>query len=274
MEQYFTGYAQFLQNISKSPHTVKQYVLDAKHFLAFWQEHEKEEFTKILKLYRVYLQEKYTASSMNRKLAGTRKFVHFMYDRNYIQSFNEALFEPIETKEVSLNYLTNPQVNQIKQTLNNLQENATDEEQQFLAARHKAMFALFLTTGIKPFEAIRMKWEHIKGNQLTVLHNESYRRVDVLKSVHKSLYDLKKKNDRLFGENDFVWLGLGNKRGEPITEKTIERFFAMLSSYVGFKVTATMCRYTFMRQADDDIFEKTGYTRKDNMKERLNKLHR
>lgn len=272
MEQYLTGYQQFLQNLSKSPHTVKQYVLDAKHFIAFWQEHEQLAFSDVLQAYRQELQEKYASSSVNRKLAGTRKFVLFLYDRNYIDSYNDTIFEPVEKKDVTLQFLTNEQIKRIEAMLYNLLENAADEEQQFLAVRHQAMFSLFLTTGIKPFEAIRMQWTHIHEDQLTVLHNEQHRQVELLPHTKQALLLLKQQNERVIGETDYVWLGLGNKRGEPITEKTIERFFKTLSNYVGFKVTATMCRYTFMKNADDALFEQSGYTRKDNMKERLNKL--
>ena len=274
MEHYLTGYEQFLQNISKSRHTVKQYVLDAKHFIRFWSHQEQEElaFSDVIAAYRAYLQQTYKVTTINRKLAGTRKFVLFMYDRDYIDSFNDALFEPFEKEQPALHYLTKGQIHHIQQTLHQLLQQAKDEEEQFLATRHIAMFELFYTTGIKPFEAIRMQWQHIEDDQLTVLHNDQYRHVTLTANAKRALTALKRQNELLVGPNDYVWLGLGNKRGEPITEKTIERCFQALSKYVGLKVTATVCRYTFMKYADDNVFEQAGYTRKDNMKERLNKL--
>lgn len=273
MEHYLTGYKQFLQNISMSTHTVKQYVLDAKHFVTYWQEHEQEEFPNVQALYRDHLQQKYAVASVNRKLAGTRKFVHFLYDRAYISAFNDAIFEPIEQATPTLKYLSKQQIVAINRILQTLIDNAADEEETFLAYRHNAMFQLFITTGIKPYEAIQMQWQHIEGQMLTVLQQGSYRKIELVPEMVNIFKQLKVVNDRVFDEQSHIWLGLGNQRGEPITEKTIERFFAMLSSYSGFKVTATICRYTYIYQKDDTTnFEQLGYRRKDIMTERLKNL--
>lgn len=273
MEQYLTGYKQFLQNISMSAHTVKQYVLDAKHFLTYWQQHEQEDFPNVQALYREHLIQKYAVTSVNRKLAGTRKFVQFLYDRAYIPVFNDAIFEPLEQAEPTLKFLSKNQLTAINRMLQSLVDNATDEEEVFLATRHKVMFQLFITTGIKPYEAIQMQWQHIDGRQLTVLQQGGYRQIELVSEMVDLLQQLKMVNDRIFDEQAHIWLGLGNRRGEPITEKTIERFFAMLSTYVGFKVTATICRYTFILQQEDSTnFEQFGYSRKDIMTERLKNL--
>ena len=273
MEQFLTGYAQFLQNISKSPHTVKQYVLDAKHFVTFWSEHENDPFNDVLLQYRQHLCENYAITSVNRKLAGTRKYVQFLYDRAYVPSYSDTIFEPFEKSEANLTYLSKKQLRAIYETLHALYEQAKDEEHQFLAQRHLTMFELFITTGVKPFECVQMQWQHIQYPNLVVRHNDAHRTITLPTSLLKQLQLLKQQSDRIFDEQPYVWLGIGNKRGEPITEKTVERFFKMLSEYVGFKVTATICRYTLLYEQNTNAeHNKMGYSRKDVMTERLKKL--
>ena len=275
MEHYLNGYKQFLENTSKSPHTIKQYVLDAKHFIHFWTQHAENDFSSILSHFRNDLMVNYhNSNSINRKLAGTHKFVRFLYDRAYISSYNETIFEPIDKTIVDLIHLSNNEIATIYQSLNKLIEIADEPEHEFLAKRHLALFTIFITTGIKPIECVKMKWVHVQEERLIIPQKLQPRIIPMPRQVYETLIELKDVSEVIFGEQPYVWLGIGNKKGDSITEKTIERFFMMLSEMVNFKVTATMCRYTVIdAQQKNDIFAQIGYSRKDVLTERLKKLN-
>ncbi|MFF5995153.1 site-specific integrase [Lysinibacillus sp. KU-BSD001] len=285
MENYYAeAFRAFLQSLNKSPHTVKQYVNDAKQFEKFLDEESfRDQFQDGLKAYINHLYTHYnTANSVNRKLAAMRAYLEFLYSRKYIDSYNETLLEPVAKKVTKLFALTECELRQVLDCWHNLYKIAQTEEHAWLAMRNLTITYAIAMLGIKPAELVKMKWSHINENEMTIhiMERSTYRTLDLPEKLLEILLQYKQETEMFFSQLeqiDDVWLGVGNKLGEPITVKTVERVFLQMSQLLGFKVTCTNLRYTviemYMQQEEtDDLFEKFGYARKGVLIERHKRL--
>lgn len=282
--QYPEAFRAYLQALNKSAHTVKQYVNDAKQFEKYLdEEHVREQFPAAVKAYIAHIYQNYqTANSINRKLAALRSYCAFLYSRKYIKAYDESLFERQEVAQTKLVALTDDQMRSVLRCWDNMYDIAQTDEHAWIALRNLAITYTLAKLGIKPAELVKMKWSHIieESMKVTILERETYRVLDLPKELLDVLQRYKKYTVKQFEQLpqlDDVWLGVGNKLGEPITVKTIERVFLHLSKLVGFKVTCTALRYTViekdMQELDDkELYAKFGYARNGVLKERYKRL--
>lgn len=280
---YIAHYKAYLATQSKSAHTIKQYGLDCTQFIKFIIEHQYDEITNdtIIK-YKVQLQENYKSiTTVNRKLASLKSFVKFLYARNVMKPLDEQLFLPLEKEKKELELLNTKQVNEALQVWFTAYETTNDPEVKWMALRNYLIMRLIAELGIKPSELIRMKWSQIHAEHVRIIAKKDFRDLPVCNELITMLELYKVATTNLFPilfENEFVWLGLGNKQGEPITVKTIERIFLHVSKTVGYKVTCTNVRY-FAIQDDlkktEDVellVDKFGYARKSVLTERISRM--
>lgn len=281
---YTDAFRAFLQGLNKSQHTIKQYVNDAKQFEKFLDEESyREDFSNGFKAYIHHLHVKYTtANSINRKLAALRSYMEFLYSRKYIKAYDETLLESVAKQQPKLFALTDKELRSVLNCWHQMHSIAETDENAWLAMRNLAITYTIAMLGIKPAELVKMKWSHINEEEMTIniMERLSYRSLELPADLLAILLQYKQETAAFFpqlGSIDEMWLGVGNKLGEPITVKTVERVFLQLSKLVGFKVTCTNLRYTVIemymkQQEDEDLFAKFGYARKGVLLERHKRL--
>lgn len=283
-DHYTEAFRAFLIGLNKSQHTIKQYVNDAKQFEKFLDEESyRESFSEGLKAYIHHLHTKYTtANSINRKLAALRSYLAFLYSRKYIKVYDETLLESVAKQHPKLVALTDKELRSVLNCWHQMYSIAETDENAWLAMRNLAITYTIAMLGIKPAELVKMKWSHINEKEMTIniMERLSYRTLEMPSDLLSILLQYKKETEIFFSqleEIDEMWLGVGNKLGEPITVKTVERIFLQLSKLLDFKVTCTNLRYTVIemymkQQEDDDLFAKFGYARKGVLIERHKRL--
>ncbi len=283
-DHYTEAFRAFLIGLNKSQHTIKQYVNDAKQFEKFLDEESyRDSFSEGLKAYIHHLHTKYTtANSINRKLAALRSYLEFLYSRKYIKVYDETLLESVAKQHPKLVALTDKELRSVLNCWHQMYSIAETDENAWLAMRNLAITYTIAMLGIKPAELVKMKWSHINEKEMTIniMERLSYRTLEMPSDLLSILLQYKKETKIFFSqlkEIDEMWLGVGNKLGEPITVKTVERIFLQLSKLLDFKVTCTNLRYTVIemymkQQEDDDLFAKFGYARKGVLIERHKRL--
>lgn len=283
-DHYTEAFRAFLIGLNKSQHTIKQYVNDAKQFEKFLDEESyRDSFSEGLKAYIHHLHTKYTtANSINRKLAALRSYLEFLYSRKYIKVYDETLLESVAKQHPKLVALTDKELRSVLNCWHQMYSIAETDENAWLAMRNLAITYTIAMLGIKPAELVKMKWSHINEKEMTIniMERLSYRTLEMPSDLLSILLQYKKETEIFFSqlkEIDEMWLGVGNKLGEPITVKTVERIFLQLSKLLDFKVTCTNLRYTVIemymkQQEDDDLFAKFGYARKGVLIERHKRL--
>lgn len=283
-DHYTEAFRAFLIGLNKSQHTIKQYVNDAKQFEKFLDEESyRDSFSEGLKAYIHHLHTKYnTANSINRKLAALRSYLEFLYSRKYIKVYDETLLESVAKQHPKLVALTDKELRSVLNCWHQMYSIAETDENAWLAMRNLAITYTIAMLGIKPAELVKMKWSHINEKEMTIniMERLSYRTLEMPSELLSILLQYKKETEIFFSqlkEIDEMWLGVGNKLGEPITVKTVERIFLQLSKLLDFKVTCTNLRYTVIemymkQQEDDDLFAKFGYARKGVLIERHKRL--
>lgn len=271
------AYKAHLQTMGKSSYTVKQYALDAKQFADLYKEDEL--VNDLLIRYIEFLKEQYTVNSINRKLAVVRSFLVFLYMRQEVDVYNEALLKPMMKEPIQLSVLSTRQVEQALSVWPSCQFSADTDENEWLAIRNGAITELIAELGLKPAEVVKMQWKHIDfdKNMLTVLASKAYRTIAFSPKLHAVLTHYKEKTAIFYpalAESEFSWISVGNVKGQPVTVKTIERIFQFISRNVGFKVTATNLRYATIQQLADkeDLYKQLGYARKGVLLERQQRM--
>ncbi len=146
---------EFFNNF-QSPHTRRFYRLDISQFFDFITEYfsEVNSYKDVERVhvvaYRNFLSEKECApKTINRKIASVSSFFDFLVEKN-IANFNpcQSIKRPKHQVLRPTNDLTDEQISNLFQTIDNLQE-------EYLL--HKAIIYLFFTTGIRKAELINLK---------------------------------------------------------------------------------------------------------------------
>ena len=289
MDELITFYIAHLQSINKSPHTIKQYSIDIKQFIKFMKDNNytfADSIAKLVGAYIAYLNETFSSSaSINRKRSSLHHFLTFLFQRKIIEDLPDQLLKPIKIDKLPIQTLT---INQVKLVSNYWLEDyekAVDTEYKWIALRNFCLVNIILEIGVKPAEIVKMKWSHIKGNEITILQNKKIRKLPLSTTIQNWLRLYRDETEVIlpiskYGE--YVWLGLGNKQNEAITVKTIERIFNTLSTRLGFKNTATTLRYTLIdrevkKKHDEqlkDLFVQYGYSRKSVLIDRLERINK
>ncbi|MER1958402.1 MAG: recombinase XerD [Solibacillus sp.] len=261
----------YLKSLNRSVHTVKQYTIDANQFASITK--NSADLNEALQRYTSEIQETYTSvNSINRKYAAIRQFLGFLQTRGVIGVYDSLLLQKLAKEQTALNVLTTKQLKQALHFWPHQFDIALHEEHAWLALRNTAITYTIAELAIKPAELVRMQWKHVdeETNELTVISSKSYRILLLSKELIALLQRYKEHTHAfmpLTEHSPFVWLGVGNKLGEPISVKTIERIFKAMSEQLGIKVTATNLRYQAIlkeinESEDEQLFRQFGYARK------------
>lgn len=287
MNELVTYYKSYLEVLKKSPHTIKQYIIDTKQFLNFMKDNHytfEETMSKIIQSYNQYLEDTYSSvASINRKKASLHHFLLFLQQRNRINEIPENLLKPNQLENKSIQTLSMKKVEMVSTYWFNEYQSSSNSEYKWIALRNFCLVNIMLETGVKPSEIVGLKWSHIKEQEITILQNKKFRKLLLTESIVNWLDLFRYETENLLPqskEGEFVWLGLGNKQNDSITVKTIERIFQSISENLGFKVTATMVRYTRIdtevkRTHDEqlhDLYIRYGYARKSVLRDRIKRF--
>lgn len=277
-DTYVKAFETYLMSLNKSFYTKKQYTLDAKQFAEMTQ--HTEHINEALKLYSKEIQETYQkVNTINRKFAATRQFLTFLQLRGVITAYNEELLQPLAKLDTELDVLKEKQFKRALSYWPHQYDIAQNAEHEWLALRNAAIVFTVAELGIKPAELVRMEWKHINKHtkEVIVLASKSFRSLPISSRLLELLDDYKKLTEQFMPLSEYspyVWLGVGNKMGESLTVKTIERIFQSMSQQMEFKVTATNLRYYAIQKELDhqhdteSLFGQFGYARKGVLVER------
>ena len=277
-ETYVKAFESYLMSLNKSFYTKKQYTLDAKQFTDIIQ--QTKHINEALQLYATEIQETYQkVNTINRKYASIRQFLSFLQLRGVITAYNEALIQPLAKLDTELNVLNEKQFKRALSYWPYQYDIAQNDEHEWLALRNTAIVFTVAELGIKPAELVRMEWKHMnkQTKEVIVLASKSFRSLPISARLLELMDDYKRLTNQFMPLTEFspyVWLGVRNKMGEPLTVKTIERIFKSMSEQLEFKVTATNLRYYAIQkelahqQETESLFEQFGYARKGVLTER------
>lgn len=277
-KNYPLAFKTYLQALSKSPHTVKQYVLDAEQFVEHAGEADIDE--QLVASYADMLRATYTSiNSINRKLAASRQFLLFLHSRGYVKAGLIDLLQPLQRKKDQLTVYKPQQVKKIRAVFPYARSVADTEEHAWLALRNGLIVELVALYGLKPAEITEMRWPHVLLDEalLRIRYKNAERDIPLSAAMIEA-FRYYWEETRAFlpiaEEVPHIWLGLGNQPGTPITVKTTERIFHFVTNTVGFKVTATNLRYAAIKNAEEDavLYKQFGYARKDILRERQGRM--
>lgn len=261
----------YLKSLNKSFHTVKQYTIDANQFATITK--NSEDINEALQCYTIEIQTLYPSkNSVNRKFAAIRQFLSFLQTRGVIPLYNEQYLQKLTKEQTPLVVLPKKQLQQALSFWPHQHDIALTEEHAWLALRNTAIVYIIAELALKPAELVRMQWRHLDdaANELTVLAAKSFRIVAISKELITLLQCYQQHTNRfmpLTEHSPYVWLGVGNKLGDPISVKTVERIYKAMSEQLGYKVTATNMRYHAIQKElknseDLDLYKQFGYARK------------
>lgn len=277
-------YQAYLESLNKSPHTIKQYCIDSEQFLKFLAEKNislNSDCTKLVKDYIAYLLEKYESiTSVNRKISSLKNFLNFLHMRNLIQVVPVDELKPLKANENKIAMLPSDELRKVLRVWFDVHSTTEDEEFKWIALRNFCIVRLVAELSLKPAEVVKMKWSHIQNRNISIITRKKARKLDISSTMLDWLAFYKKETENLFPESvgvDFIWLGVGNRRNHPITEKTIERIFQFVSKQLGKKVTATTIRYStiheeVLKTSDIEVYKQFGYARNSVLQERLRRF--
>jgi len=180
----------------KSPHTVKNYKSDLKHFIQAIGDKDIENITKAdIAKFRMYLQmNKKKSSTIARKLASLNSFFQYFID---IEIINASPITKSHRPKVSQKIPASLSDEEIKRILDNIQ-----------SLQDKVIISMMLTTGIRSSELLNIK----KKNIILYRENQTY-------SIDYAINNGLKENDVAF----IKIKGKGDKeRDIPISGKTLE----------------------------------------------------
>ncbi|ATP40248.1 recombinase XerD [Solibacillus sp. R5-41] len=285
MEQimpYVKAFEAYLRSVNKSPYTVKQYTLDAKQFAEIVAVQTTIE--DALQMYEETITKQYhSVNSINRKYASTRHFLSFLQLRDVIKNYSPKYLQPLNKEQAVIKTLEQHQAKKALAVWFQKYEQAKTDEDAWLALRNATIVAVIAELGIKSAEVVRMEWKHFHeaSQQWTVIAAKKSRKLPLSNALMKQLLYYQEETLKwmpIASEVSVVWLGLGNKKGQSITVKTVERIFFTISQQVSFKVTTTNLRYRAMQNelADfnklTELYEQFGYARKGVFTERQQRM--
>lgn len=287
MHELATYYKNHLKALKKSPHTIKQYSIDTQQFLNFMKNQQytfEDSISKVIQSYNEYLENTYSSiASINRKRASLHHFLLFLQQRKRVYEIPEDLLKPIQVEDKQIQTLSTTQFKAVSNYWFEVYQSSSELEHKWIALRNLCLVNMMLEIAVKPSEIVGMKWSHIKSAEVAIIQNKKIRMLSLSETIINWLDIFRLETEELMPASivgEFVWLGIGNKQNEPITVKTIERIFQSMSKNLGFKITATVVRYTRIdkevnRIHDEqlqDFYIKYGYSRKSVLKERIKRF--
>lgn len=195
----------YLEGIRMSENTVKNYNSDLSAFISFIEEKRdtcdidekdlKRMSFNYLDTLRYYNGGKeYSISTLNRKRISMRKFIFFLYRREYIEdNFGKQIEVIKKNKSATKDILDENELKAMNDMLKADIDNAKDNMSQYRAYRNRFIMLSFIYTGVRVSELITIKWSNIdfannliliekgKGNkQRTIPINPEYKKEIIL----------------------------------------------------------------------------------------------
>lgn len=277
LKEAWQSYLLLLDSLKKSAATKKQYNIDGQQFLAFASEQNIEnidsQFKELIFIYSNYLKEHYpNVNTFNHKIASLRSFVDFIFLREWVEPFDyESILQPKKRGKDTLKLLTKEQLMSIVDVWPTYFQYAKTQEHAWLARRNGCIVQMFIETGCKPAELVRMKWTHLSTDNLhmSIANRNGKREMKLSNVLMEMLLQYKGATEKLHEKKVGEWLWVSEaSQTKPITTKTIERIFQTISKDIGTDVRATDVRYTVLQKAlqsektIETIQQNMGYVRK------------
>ena len=205
-------YLIYINNVKNySQNTIKSYNSDIKHY--FENTESVGEFSSYLKHLN---KNKYSKTSINRKITSIRTFLSWAVDNNYFNQNQIKIVNNLKVEKKLPNVLTSSYINRL---LDNLPESSEKD------IRDKAILELMYSSGLRVSEVSNLTSNSInKNNSIRVLGKGSKERV---LPMTKRAYDSTKKyieTSRPKFENDksknYLFLGV---RGGQLSDREIRR---------------------------------------------------
>lgn len=272
----------YLQSLKKSPHTIKQYIIDAEQFMAHAGNKQVDE--TLLQMYEKMLKNTYSSTnSINRKLASSRQFLLYLHSRGLVDAGLAERLQPVPKEKKTLDVSTHMQVQAVRAVWPRARLAAETEEHAWLALRNGLIIELIASLGLKPAEIIQLEWSQLDLEQrlLQLRQGKEARALKLSASLVEAFHYYAEETRKFMPiaeDVPYIWLGIGNQQGKAISVKTIERIFQFVSKSVGFKVTATNLRYAAIgreqKRAGDEaeLYKQFGYARKGVLQERQDRM--
>ncbi|MFJ7666577.1 tyrosine-type recombinase/integrase [Lysinibacillus sp. NPDC097195] len=277
LSQAGQSYLLFLEALKKSAATKKQYNIDCQQFLAFASEQNIDNIDHQLKelifIYSSFLKENYpNINTFNHKIASLRSFLDFIFLREWAEPFDyESILQPKKRAKESLKLLTKEQLMTIVEVWPTYFQYAKTQEHAWLARRNGCIVQMFIETGCKPAELVRMKWAHLNmdSSVMEIANHNGKREIRLSSLFMQMLLHYQTATEGIHNKNVGEWMWVSEaSQTKPITTKTIERIFQTISKDIDFNVRATDVRYTVLQRAlqsdetIESIQQKMGYVRK------------
>ncbi len=205
-------YLIYIKNVKNySQNTIKSYNSDIKHY--FENTESVGEFSNYLKHLN---KNKYSKTSINRKLTSIRTFLSWAVDNNYFNQNQIKIVNNLKVEKKLPNVLTSSYINRL---LDNLPESSEKD------IRDKAILELMYSSGLRVSEVSNLTSNSInKNNSIRVLGKGSKERV--LPMTKRAYVSTKKyiETSRPKFENDksknYLFLGV---RGGQLSDREIRR---------------------------------------------------
>ena len=205
-------YLIYINNVKNySQNTIKSYNSDIKHY--FENTESVGEFSSYLKHLN---KNKYSKTSINRKITSIRTFLSWAVDNNYFNQNQIKIVNNLKVEKKLPNVLTSSYINRL---LDNLPESSEKD------IRDKAILELMYSSGLRVSEVSNLTSNSInKNNSIRVLGKGSKERV--LPMTKRAYVSTKKyiENSRPKFENDksknYLFLGV---RGGQLSDREIRR---------------------------------------------------
>ena len=205
-------YLIYINNVKNySQNTIKSYNSDIKHY--FENTESVGEFSSYLKHLN---KNKYSKTSINRKITSIRTFLSWAVDNNYFNQNQIKIVNNLKVEKKLPNVLTASYINRL---LDNLPESSEKD------IRDKAILELMYSSGLRVSEVSNLTSNSInKNNSIRVLGKGSKERV--LPMTNRAYVSIKKyiESSRPKFENDnsknYLFLGV---RGGQLSDREIRR---------------------------------------------------
>ena len=205
-------YLIYINNVKNySQNTIKSYNSDIKHY--FENTESVGEFSSYLKHLN---KNKYSKTSINRKITSIRTFLSWAVDNNYFNQNQIKIVNNLKVEKKLPNVLTSSYINRL---LDNLPESSEKD------IRDKAILELMYSSGLRVSEVSNLTLNSInKNNSIRVLGKRSKERV--LPMTKRAYVSTKKyiETSRPKFENDksknYLFLGV---RGGQLSDREIRR---------------------------------------------------
>lgn len=238
-------YISTLKTLNKSPHTIRCYQYDLRHFYRYAVEKypsakvEPSSFKQLCFDYIAFLEtdKSYSTRSLNRKRTSLRKFVRYLASHKYIDDFSDEItLSPISPQPMTI--LNLREISAIISVLHNRMAYARNPDMLFMHHRNLLAFLTLLYTGIKVNELVTLKWNNIHWDKQCIVVPKRkgilVRKIFVPKSLLDEFKRFQKTLSKILPDNEplsdgYIFFGTGRSPMQHLNPKTIERLVDSLA---------------------------------------------